>query len=105
VGASLVGAALLTPVVAALFKWLPGAGLTWGDVWIGALTTTIGFALAQFAIGFYLAEVNLPWTYGSASSLVVVLLWLYYSSYLYLLGAEFTYVYAHELGSMRTTPP
>jgi membrane protein len=100
-GIALLGAAILAPVVAALFKWLPGTELAWGDVWIGALTTTIGFSLAQFAIGVYLAKVNLPWTYGSAASLIVVLLWLYYSAYLFLLGAEFTHVYARELGSRR----
>jgi membrane protein len=95
------GAAILLPVVAVLFRWLPGADLHWGDVWIGALTTTVGFAVAQFAIGTYLAYVNLPWTYGSAASVIVVLLWLYYSSYLFLLGAEFTAVYAREVGSLR----
>lgn len=98
---ALLGALLLAPVVAALFRWLAGDALTWGDVWIGAATTAIGFALAQVAIGLYLASVNLPWTYGSAASLVVILLWLYYSSYLFLLGAEFTDVYARRLGSLR----
>ena len=102
-GIVLFGAAIITPLVAALFKWLPGAKLSWGDVWIGALTTTIGFALAQFVIAVYLASVNLPWTYGSAASVIVVLLWLYYSSYLYLLGAEFTLVYARTYGSLRAT--
>ncbi len=100
-GVAVMSALLLAPVVAALFKWLPGTQLAWGDVWIGALTTSFGFALAQFAIAFYLASVNLAWTYGSAASVVVVLLWLYYSSYLFLLGAEFTLVYARERGSLR----
>lgn len=94
------GSAVLAPVVAVLFRWLPGAALHWSDVWIGALTTTVGFALAQFGIGTYLAYVNLPWTYGSAASVMLVLLWLYYSSYLFLLGAEFTVVYAREVGSL-----
>jgi membrane protein len=101
VGLGLLGALILTPVVAALFKWLPGTRLDWSDVWIGALTTTIGFAISQSAIGIYLATVNLPWTYGSAASLIVLLLWLYYSAYLFLLGAEFTHVYAREVGSLR----
>jgi membrane protein len=100
-GVAVMSALMLAPIVAALFKWLPGTQLTWGDVWIGALTTTVGFALAQFGIAFYLSSVNLPWTYGSAASVVVVLLWLYYSSYLFLLGAEFTLVYARECGSLR----
>ncbi|MGP6157010.1 MAG: YihY/virulence factor BrkB family protein [Vulcanimicrobiaceae bacterium] len=104
-GIAVLGALILTPVVAGLFRWLPGTELTWGDVWIGALTTSVGFALAQLAIGLYLASVNLPWTYGSAASLVVVLLWLYYSSYLFLLGAEFTQVYSREFGSLRDAPP
>lgn len=100
-GIVVLGALLLAPIVAALFKWLPGTHLTWGDVWIGALTTTVGFAIAQFAIALYLESVNLPWTYGSATSVIVVLLWLYYSSYLFLLGAEFTQAYASTHGSLR----
>ncbi len=105
VGVAVLGALVLAPVVAALFRWLPGVHLTWGDVWIGALTTTIGFAGAQLAIGTYLQFVDLPWTYGSAASVVVVLLWLYYSSYVFLLGAEFTMVYAREAGSLRARAP
>jgi membrane protein len=100
-GVAVLGGLILAPAVAGLFKWLPGANLAWGDVWIGALTTTVGFALAQFVIAVYLRYVNLPWTYGSASSVIVVLLWLYYSAYLFLLGAEFTHVYAREYGSLR----
>ena len=103
--AAVLGALLLAPVVAALFRWLPGTRLAWGDVWIGALTTTIGFAVGQFIIGTYLASVNLPWTYGSAASVIVVLLWLYYSSYIFLFGAEFTVVYAHEAGSLQGNRP
>jgi membrane protein len=100
-GVGILGAMILAPVVAVLFKWLPGTHLAWTDVWIGALTTAAGFAVAQSAIGIYLATENLPWTYGSAASIIVVLLWLYYSSYLFLLGAEFTHVYAHEVGSLK----
>ena len=103
-GVAALAAVILAPVVAALFKWLPGTGLAWTDVWIGALTTTVGFAFAQLAIGAYLAYVNLPWTYGSAASVIVVLLWLYYSSYVFLLGAEFTQVYAGMFGSRRERP-
>jgi len=103
VGVGILGALFLAPIVAALFKWLPGTHLAWSDVWIGALTTALGFGLAQSAIGIYLATVNLPWTYGSAASIIVVLLWLYYSAYLFLLGAEFTHVYANEVGSLRGT--
>jgi membrane protein len=100
-GIVVVAALILFPVVACLFRWLPGTTLTWADVSIGAATTTVGFAVAQLAIGVYLQRVNLPWTYGSAASVIVVLLWLYYSAYLFLLGAEFTYVYARECGSLR----
>jgi membrane protein len=101
VGSSALGAALFAPLVAALFRWLPGTELAWSDVWIGALVTTAGFTGAQAIIALYLARVNLPWTYGSAASLVVILLWLYYSSYLFLLGAQFTEVYSREVGSRR----
>lgn len=97
---AVVGSLVLAPAVAALFRWLPGTTLSWGDVWIGAATTSAGFAVGQFVIGTYLASVNLPWTYGSTASVIVVLLWLYYSAYLFLFGAEFTAVYAHEAGSL-----
>ncbi|HEX3468602.1 MAG TPA: YihY/virulence factor BrkB family protein [Candidatus Elarobacter sp.] len=100
-GIGLLGALIVAPVVAALFKWLPGMHLAWTDVWIGAIVTAVGFGIAQSAIGIYLATENLPWTYGSAASVIVVLLWLYYSAYLFLLGAEFTHVYAREVGSLR----
>jgi len=103
IGIGVLGALILAPVVAALFKWLPGTHLAWSDVWIGAITTALGFALAQSAIGIYLATENLPWTYGSAASIIVVLLWLYYSAYMFLLGAEFTHVYAREVGSLHAT--
>ncbi len=105
IGATLVGAVILAPVVAALFRWLPGTGLAWSDVWIGAGTTTVGFAIGQIAIGIYLRSVDLPWTYGSAASVIVILLWLYYSAYLFLLGAEFTHTYAREFGSLRRGVP
>ncbi len=101
VGAAALGAVVFAPLVAALFKWLPGTALSWGDVWVGALVTTAGFVLAQAVIAVYLVRMNLPWTYGSAASLIVVLLWLYYSSYLFLLGAQFTEVFSREVGSRR----
>jgi membrane protein len=100
-GAAALGAVVFAPLVAALFKWLPGTALSWGDVWVGALVTTAGFVLAQAVIAVYLVRMNLPWTYGSAASLIVVLLWLYYSSYLFLLGAQFTEVFSREVGSRR----
>jgi membrane protein len=103
IGIGILGALILAPVVAVLFKWLPGTHLAWSDVWIGAITTALGFALAQSAIGIYLATENLPWTYGSAASIIVVLLWLYYSAYMFLLGAEFTHVYAREVGSKHSS--
>lgn len=98
-GIAALGAVVLAPIVALLFRYLPGTGLRWSDVWPGALATAVGFAFGQFAIGAYLASVDLPWTYGSAAAIVVSLLWLYYSSYLFLVGAEFTVVYARERGS------
>lgn len=101
---AVLGMLILTPGVALLFAWLPGNRFAWRDVWTGALVTSGGFAVAQFAISVYLAFVNLPWTYGSAASIVMILLWCYYSAYLFLLGAEFTYVHACERGSLRLDP-
>ncbi len=100
-GISVLGAAILTPTVAGLFKWLPGTQLGLGRR-LDRRAHHHGRLRARAVRDRRLPrEVNLPWTYGSASSVIVVLLWLYYSSYLFLLGAEFTQVYAREHGSLK----
>jgi membrane protein len=86
---------------AMMFKWLPDADVTWRDVWLGAVFTALLFEVGKFLIGFYIGKQGLESTYGAAASLVVLLIWVYYSSQIVLMGAEFTRVYAKRYGSLR----
>ena len=86
------GAASL--LFALLLRYLPDARVTWGDVWIGAVTTALLFDIGKFWIGFYIGKSSMGSVYGAAGSGVVILAWVYYSSQLVFLGAEFTQVYA-----------
>jgi len=90
---------VITAVIfAVIFKVLPDAKIAWKDVIAGAVTTAILFMLGKFAISFYISKSNVGSTYGAASSLVVLLLWVYYSSIILYFGAEFTKAYAIEYG-------
>ncbi|HMH33402.1 MAG TPA: YihY/virulence factor BrkB family protein [Puia sp.] len=82
-----------------VFKVLPDAKIAWGDVAAGALTTAVLFMLGKFAISFYISKSHVGTTYGTAGSLVVLLLWIYYSSVILYFGAEFTKYYAVAFGS------
>jgi membrane protein len=90
--------ALLSLVVALTFKWLPSAGLTWGDAWVGSLVTSILLSAGVSVVSAYLGRVHLKDVYGAASSLMAVLIWVYASAQVFFLGAEFTWVYAHTHG-------
>ncbi|MCP4422053.1 MAG: YihY/virulence factor BrkB family protein [Chloroflexi bacterium] len=90
---------ILTILFALLFKVLPDAELTWNDVLLGAAVTTLLFMLGRYLIGLYLARGSATSTYGAAGSLVLILLWVYYSAQIFLFGAEFTQVYANKYGS------
>ena len=83
---------------ASIFKFLPDVKIQWGDVWIGALMTAIFFAVGKWALGLYLGSGAAASAYGAASSLITLLLWIYYSSQILLFGAEFTQVYAARAG-------
>ena len=83
---------------AVIFKFLPDAKIHWRDVWIGAVMTAIFFAIGKWALGLYLGSGSAASAYGAASSLITVLLWVYYSSQILLFGAEFTQVYACQAG-------
>ena len=82
-----------------IFKILPDVNIKWKDVWVGGLTTAILFVAGKYLIGLYLGNSSLSSIYGAAGSLVVLLLWTYYSAQILFLGAEFTYVYATRFGS------
>ena len=84
---------------AMIFKVLPDAKVQWRDVWIGAVVTAALFSLGRFLIGLYLGQAAPESTYGAAGSLVALLIWIYYSTQILFLGAEFTQVYATYYGS------
>ena len=91
--------ALITLLFAMIFKFLPDAKIAWHDVWIGAFITALLFTIGKFALGLYLGKSGVSSSYGAAGSLIVLLLWVYYSSQILFFGAEFTQVYANQFGS------
>ena len=90
--------AVVVLLFASIFKFLPDVKIQWRDVWIGALMTAIFFAVGKWALGLYLGSGAAASAYGAASSLITLLLWIYYSSQILLFGAEFTQVYAARAG-------
>lgn len=94
-----IGVSLLitAALFAAMFKWLPDAEVAWRDVWIGAAVTAVWFEGGKFLIGLYLGGKD-PGAYGAAGSLVLILIWIYYSGWILFLGAEFTQVWARRHG-------
>jgi membrane protein len=84
-----------------IYKVLPDAPLSWRDVWIGAVLTAGLFSLGKYAIGLYLGKSGVASSFGAAGSLIALLLWVYYSSQIFFLGAELTRQYALEFGSLR----
>jgi membrane protein len=94
----LISLTVIAGVFAMIFKVLPDAKIRWGDVWIGAFVTSVLFNLGRFLIGLYLGNSGVASTYGAAASLVIILLWVYYSALILFLGAEFTQVYARRYG-------
>ena len=95
----LLSVAVLTGVFAVMFKYLPDVDVQWRDVLLGAAVTAVLFTIGKFLIGLYLGKASFGSTYGAAGSLVIVLVWVYYSSQILFLGAEFTQVFACEHGS------
>ena len=90
--------AVIILLFAIIFKFLPDAKIQWRVVWIGAAMTAIFFAIGKWALGLYLGSGSAASAYGAASSLITLLLWVYYSSQILLFGAEFTQVYASQAG-------
>ena len=88
-----------TLLFAVIFKVLPDARIKWKDVWAGAITTSILFMIGKFAISFYISKSDVGSTYGAAGSLVILLVWIYYSSIILYFGAVFTKAYAKKYGS------
>jgi membrane protein len=90
---------VVTLLFALLFRYVPDEQVTWKDVWIGAAGTALLFDIGKLLIGFYIGKSSVGSMFGAAGSIVVILAWVYYSSQLVLLGAEFTHVYATHRGS------
>jgi membrane protein len=97
----LVSFGLITVVFALIYRFIPRVHVAWHDVWLGAAVTSLLFAVGKFLIGLYLGKATVASSFGAAGSLVVLMVWVYYSAQIFLFGAEFTWVYAHELGSRR----
>jgi membrane protein len=93
-----VSFAVIALLFALMFKWMPDAPVQWRDVWLGAVATAALFEIGKLLIGLYIGKQGLESTYGAASSLVVVLIWVYYSAQIVLLGAEFTHSQAKLAG-------
>jgi membrane protein len=89
---------------AMIYKLMPRVRIAWSDVWVGALTTAVLFTVGRLLIGVYLSNSALVSGFGAAGSLAAILVWVYYSAQIFLLGAEFTWAYAHLAGSHRTQP-
>jgi membrane protein len=99
----LVSLGVISVMFAMIYKLLPDVDLTWSDVWVGGLVTAGLFTLGKFLIGLYLGTNTLASSYGAAGSVIVLLVWVYYSAQVVLLGAEFTREYVKEFG--RKPPP
>lgn len=99
-----VSLTFLSVLFAAIYKVLPDRAIEWGDVIVGAIVTAVLFTLGKAAIGWYLGSSAIGSSYGAAGGLIVVLLWIYYSTQVFLLGAEFTKIYANRHGSKKSSP-
>jgi membrane protein len=97
--------AFVTAMFAMIYKLMPRVRIGWADVWLGAAVTALLFAIGKSLIGLYLGRSSFASGFGAAGSLVVLLLWMYYSAQIFLLGAEFTRAYARTHGSLRDAPP
>jgi membrane protein len=95
----IVSLGVLIALFGFIFKALPDVEIGWRDVWIGATVTAMLFAIGKFLIGLYLGTSSIASSFGAAGALILVLVWVYYSTTIFLLGAEFTKVFARRYGS------
>ncbi len=87
-----------------IYKLMPRVKVQWRDVWLGAAVTALLFTIGQFLIGLYIGKSGIASGFGAAASLIVIFIWVYYSAQIFLLGAEFTWIYARTFGSKRDMP-
>ena len=100
-GSALAAFVLAALLFALIFKVVPRVHVMWKDVWVGAVFTALLFALGKTLIGLYIGRSGIASGFGAAGSLVVILLWVYWSAQILLIGAEFTWVYANRFGSRK----
>ena len=93
------GFVMTTAMFALIYKYIPSVKIRWGEVWIGALITAILFTAGKFLIGLYMTKSAVASGFGAAGSVVALLVWVYYSAQIFLLGAEFTWAYSTLYGS------
>ena len=96
----IVSFAVVTVVFGAIYKFMPHAKIAWPNVWVGAIVTAMLFTIGKFLISLYIGKSGVASGFGAAGSFAVLLVWVYYSAQIFLLGAEFTWVYSH-----RNAPP
>ena len=101
----LISLALISVLFGAIYKVLPDKPIDWGDVAVGAVATALLFTIGRLLIAFYISHTNIASSYGGAGAFVVILVWIYYSSQIFLLGAEFTKAYSETRGSRSQTQP
>ena len=89
----------ITVIFALMYKFVPAITLKWRDVWVGAAVTSLLFSIGKLVIGLYLGNGTIGSTFGASSSLVIIMMWAFYSSQIVLFGAEFTRLYAMRFGS------
>ena len=94
----IVSLGVVTVLFASIYKFLPDAKISWKDVWIGAIMTSVLFVVAKFALGLYFGKSDPGSTYGAAGSIILIMLWVSYAGLILLFGAEFTQVYSNRYG-------
>lgn len=94
---------VITVLFASIYKYLPDVRVPWRDLWVGAAVTSVLFNIGKAAIGLYIGNSSFSSTYGAAGSLVVLLIWIFYSTQILLIGAEFTQVYSRSQAKSRSS--
>jgi len=102
---ALISFVVITGLFAAIYKLMPDVRIEWGDVILGGAATSLLFTIGKLVLGLYLGKASFASTYGAAASIVVLVLWVYYSSQIFFFGAEFTKAFANRYGSMPSKHP
>jgi membrane protein len=97
----LISVGLTTLLFAVIFKIIPEAEIAWSDVWLGSMVTAFLFSLGKFLLGMYFTKGAVTSAYGAAGSVIIIILWLYYSAQIFFFGAEFIHIYQMKFGSLR----